>query len=144
MDALATKYYSSYGTPKALSYFAEYERIIGNRRDQPLRILGLGVFSGASMLMWCDYAPTRSLSASTAKLSPATISGEKRIHFISGLQDDPATALRPAEIDILEDNCPVTLCQIGVPVAPPTPYRLALNAASGRRTAGRAARLSQN
>ena len=92
MDALATKYYSDDGTRKSLSYYAEYERIIEDRRNQPLRILELGVFSGASMLIWSDYAPNATIvGLDSAKFPPAAISGEKRIHFVSGLQDDPAT-----------------------------------------------------
>jgi hypothetical protein len=111
MDALATKYYSNDGTRKALSYFAEYERIIGDRRILPLRILELGVFLGASMLVWRDYAPNATIvGLDSAKVPPAAISGEKRIHYVSGLQDDPATleaALHAAggPLDLVVDDC---------------------------------------
>jgi hypothetical protein len=110
MDALATKYYSD-GTRKSLSYFAEYERIIGDRRNAPLRILELGVFSGASMLIWRDYAPNATIvGLDSAKAPPAAISGERRIHYISGLQDDPAAldaALHAAggPLDLVVDDC---------------------------------------
>ncbi len=111
MDDLATKYYSNDGTRKALSYFAEYERIIGDRRNEPLRILELGVFSGASMLIWRDYTPNATIiGLDSAKVPPAAIAGERRIHFISGLQDDPAAldaALRAAggPLDLVVDDC---------------------------------------
>lgn len=111
MDDLGTKYYSNDGTRKALSYFAEYERIIGDRRNQPLRILELGVFSGASMLIWREYPPNATIvGLDSAKAPPPAIAGESGIHYISGLQDDPATldtALRAAggPLDLVVDDC---------------------------------------
>jgi hypothetical protein len=58
LNALAqSRYAAGEYTRKPLSYLLEYERILTHARDREVRILELGVSSGASLLMWKDYLP---------------------------------------------------------------------------------------
>ena len=58
LEALADQHYAAGDfTRKHETYFEAYAGIFAGRRDQPLRILELGVHSGASLLIWRDYLP---------------------------------------------------------------------------------------
>jgi SAM-dependent methyltransferase len=98
LDALAERYYTDDGTRKPASYLAEYQRIFGDRRDAKLRILELGVASGASLLIWRDYLPNATIVGVDVIEPPPCIVGQDRIHFIRGSQDDQAVLDRAGMI----------------------------------------------
>lgn len=85
-------------TRKAPSYLQEYERILTGLRDSDVRILELGVSSGASLLLWRDYLSNAVIVGIDIEKMPGTIANQDRIHFIQGSQDDPLTLEKAAEI----------------------------------------------
>ena len=98
LETLAERYYAAGdGTRKAPSYLREYESLLAHRRDAPLRLLEIGVSSGASMLIWRDYLPRATIVGIDIADPPPRIRGQERIHFIQGSQDDPETLDRAGE-----------------------------------------------
>lgn len=92
LDALATIYYrGDDATRKPRIYFTEYAKLLCGRRDEKLRILELGISSGASLLIWRDYLPNATIVGIDINSRPACLDGEPRIHAVCGSQDDPAT-----------------------------------------------------
>ena len=90
LDILAERYYAvGDGTRKAPSYLREYERLLEYRRDAQLRLLEIGVSSGASLLMWRDYLPNATIVGVDIAEPPPCIGGDNRIYFNRGSQDDP-------------------------------------------------------
>lgn len=64
LDQIALKY----GTDKATHhrvggqcYTPHYDRIFSGLRDQPIKLLEIGVFEGASIQMWKEYFPNASI-----------------------------------------------------------------------------------
>lgn len=99
LSALADRHYTpGEFTRKSDSYLREYERILEPIRHQPLRILELGVFSGASLLLWRDYLPNATIIGLDIGSMPALIDGQERIHFIQASQDDVSALDRAASI----------------------------------------------
>jgi hypothetical protein len=97
LEALAERHYRPGDvTRKHESYLALYTRLLEPRRDAPLRILELGVSSGASMLMWRDFLPRAMIIGIDIAAAPACIIDQPRIHFLKGSQDDPETLDRAA------------------------------------------------
>jgi cephalosporin hydroxylase len=89
LNALADRYYGA-GEPekKPPIYFAEYDRLFSQIRAKPIRLLELGVRSGASMLVWRDYFPTATIVGLDIDECPPIFPKEERFHFIQGSQDD--------------------------------------------------------
>jgi len=88
---IAERYYGNDdGTKKPISYWIEYEQLLHNRRSLPVRILELGVASGASLLTLRDYMPQATIVGIDIGRCPSRISDDERIHFIQGSQEDPA------------------------------------------------------
>ena len=56
LSELATKYGTDKG-PGHHNYTAVYEQMFDGIRNEPLKILEIGVADGASLRMWCDYFP---------------------------------------------------------------------------------------
>ena len=99
LDELAERYYEKGdATLKGASYFRSYARLLGPRRLEPLRILELGVWSGASLLIWRDYLPNATIVGLDIAAPPDRIIGADRIHFVQGSQDDPAVLDKAAAI----------------------------------------------
>jgi hypothetical protein len=89
LNDFAQRYYTAGEyTRKPLSYLLEYERILADLRDREVRILELGVSSGASLLMWKDYLPRGIIVGIDIDAMPAAIAGQDRIHFMRASQDD--------------------------------------------------------
>ena len=89
LNLIADRYYRADDTTRKTDiYFIEYERIFAGKRDQPLRILELGVFSGASLLIWHEYLPNATIVGIDISEKPDSLNGHDRIHFIRGSQDD--------------------------------------------------------
>jgi hypothetical protein len=89
LNALADRYYGA-GEPekKPSTYFVEYDRLFSPIRSNPIRLLELGVRSGASMLVWRDYFPTATIVGLDIDECPPNFPKEVRFHFIAGSQDD--------------------------------------------------------
>lgn len=99
LESLADRYYRpGDATRKHKSYLATYARLLEHRRDAPLRILELGVSSGASMLIWRDYLPRATIIGIDIADPPDCLAGQPGIHFLHGGQDDPETLDRAAYI----------------------------------------------
>lgn len=62
LEKLAKRYYSKGDyTRKGPTYRNSYARLMNERRFDKPRILELGVFSGASLLIWRDYLPNATI-----------------------------------------------------------------------------------
>ena len=91
LTTLADRYYAADdGNRKGPGYMREYESLLAHRRETPLRLLELGVSSGASLLIWRDYLPNATIVGIDIAEPPSRILGQDRMHFIRGSQDDPA------------------------------------------------------
>ena len=110
LTALADRYYAAGDfTRKAESYLREYEQLLGPHRDVPLRILELGVSSGASLLLWRDYLPRATIVGIDINPMPAMLAGHDRLHFLQGSQDDlglldRAAAIAGGPFDLIVDD----------------------------------------
>lgn len=99
LDELAEQYYAKGdGTLKGPSYLRSYARLLDPRRLEKLRILELGVSSGASLLIWREYLPNATIVGLDIAAPPDRILGLDRIHFIRGSQDDPTILEKAAAI----------------------------------------------
>lgn len=99
LTALADRHYAAGDfTRKSELYLREYERILGSRRDAPIRILELGVSSGASLLLWRDYLPQATIVGIDIDPMPAMLAGQERVQFLQGSQDDLALLDRAAAV----------------------------------------------
>lgn len=99
LEALAERYYADGdGTRKGGSYLQSYARLLNGRRQEPLRILELGVSSGASLLSWRDYLPNATIVGIDIAPAPQRLLGVDRIHVLQGSQDDPAVLDQAAVI----------------------------------------------
>jgi|SRR5664279_3665289 len=110
LNMLADQYYSpSDGTRKGASYMRSYARLLEHRRQEALRILELGVFSGASLLIWRDYLPHAQIVGVDISDPPSRILNLDRVHFVQGSQYDPiilerAAALAGGKFDLILDD----------------------------------------
>jgi hypothetical protein len=110
LNALADRYYGTNEPEKKPSiYFTEYDRLFSSIRSKPIRLLELGVRSGASMLVWRDYFPAATIVGLDIDECPPIFPKEERFHFIQGSQDDHsilANAVRVAggPFDIIIDD----------------------------------------
>ena len=89
LDELAIKY----GTDKSSkchNYCVLYEQMFGAMRDEPLKILEIGVGTGASLKMWLEYFPNaeiHGIDISLDNLETSLIKNE-RVHLCLGNQND--------------------------------------------------------
>ena len=110
LEELADRYYAAGdATRKASSYFQSYARLLAPRRAEPLRILELGVSSGASLLIWRDFLPNATVVGVDIAEPPGCVQGQSRIHVLRGAQDDPmvldrAAALAGGPFDMIIDD----------------------------------------
>lgn len=96
---LADRYYAADDpTRKNASYLDTYTEILAARRMEPLTLLEIGVFSGASLLCWRDFLPNATIVGIDIAEPPARILGQERIHFVRGSQDDPAVLDKAANL----------------------------------------------
>jgi hypothetical protein len=109
LNAIAERYYVESGTRKPISYWIEYGILVRDRVSAPLRLLELGVASGASLLVWRDFLPNATIVGVDVSECPDRLVGLERIHFIRGSQDDPAILDQAAQsaggtFDIIIDD----------------------------------------
>jgi hypothetical protein len=74
-----------------------------------LRVLELGVSSGASLLTWRDFLPNAIVVGIDIAEPPVRVQGQSRIHVLCGAQDDPmildrAAALAGGPFDLIIDD----------------------------------------
>lgn len=105
LDELAIRY----GTDKsslAHGYTRTYEHFFAHRKDQPVRLLEIGVGGGGSLCMWRDYFPRGTIVGLDCRAIPNP-AGE-RITVWQGSQGDRATLDRLGEqlgpFDIIIDD----------------------------------------
>ncbi len=53
-----------------------------------MKILELGVWSGASLLIWRDYQPNATIIGIDILPAPTAVQDQDRIHVLQGSQDD--------------------------------------------------------
>lgn len=68
-------------------YLENFERHFGHLRNEPIRLLELGVFHGGSLLMWQEYFPKALVVGLDRRPNPLKEISE-RIHFYRGSQED--------------------------------------------------------
>ncbi len=89
LDELAIKY----GTDKSSKYHnytVVYEQMFGPIRNEPLKILEIGVGTGASLKMWLDYFPNAEIHGIdiTLENQDAPLISNERVHLCLGDQTD--------------------------------------------------------
>ncbi len=83
---------SKYGSDKGPSYLAHYDGQFAHLRNQPIKLLELGVFRGGSLLMWQDYFPHGQIFG--VDLEVPEMRGSDRIHLYEGNATDPEVFAR--------------------------------------------------
>jgi cephalosporin hydroxylase len=97
LNDLAERYYApGDATRKGESYMRAYARLLGARRREELRLLELGISSGASLLIWREFLPNATIVGVDIADAPDRVKGQDRIHTLVGSQDDPAVLDRAA------------------------------------------------
>jgi hypothetical protein len=82
---LGKKYFDGDGC-KTWKMYRLYERCLSQLRDQPIKILELGVFSGSSLEVWNEYFPNATIVG--LDINPVVRDFSSRISFVQGSQDD--------------------------------------------------------
>jgi len=104
LESLCAKYSSDKG-----GYIRHYERHFSRFRDRPVRLLEMGVYRGASLLMWREYF-ARGLIAGLDLAPNPLKEAFDRIRFFQGSQDDEglldriANEIAPEGFDIIIDD----------------------------------------
>lgn len=99
LNELAERHYApGDATRKGESYMRAYADLLGARRMQELRVLELGISSGASLLIWRDFLPRATIVGVDIAEPPERVKNQERIHVLLGSQDDPAVLDRAAEM----------------------------------------------
>jgi hypothetical protein len=95
---------SAYDTDKDEGYIATYEAAFAGLRDEPIRLLELGVYTGGSLLMWADFFPRATITGLDQR---AVEIGHPRIRVVQGDQADTAllTSIAPPQgFDVIVDD----------------------------------------
>jgi hypothetical protein len=94
---LAKRFYLEDGTRKPDHYWSVYAGVLGPLRYEPLRVLELGTYSGASTMVLRNFFPCATIVTFDIQPIPVMISqevSEGRLHFIGGDQSDTASLAR--------------------------------------------------
>lgn len=113
LKALSDRIATDEGTKKPHHYFDVYAKYIGPMREAEVNILELGVYSGASLLIWREFFPRATIVGldvrpAPERILPALEAGQ--LHFIQGdqsLQADLERCLLPTagkRFDIIIDD----------------------------------------
>lgn len=79
----------AYDTDKDYVYLSNYEQEFGDRFDEEIALLELGVQRGGSMRLWRDLLPNAVIAG--LDLNEVTVPDETgRLHLYQGFQQDPA------------------------------------------------------
>jgi SAM-dependent methyltransferase len=90
LETLAARYYGSDQSRKPFIYLAEYDRIFRSMRNDPIRLLEVGVQRGISMQIWRDYFSAATVVGMDTSPKPEGFPTDSRFHFVRGAQQDPA------------------------------------------------------
>jgi hypothetical protein len=91
-------------------YLENYERFLGPMREQPVKLLELGIRDGGSLLMWRDFFPEGEI-AGLDIMAAAIDDPSGRVHAYVGEQQDTAlldkiaAAHAPEGFDVIIDDC---------------------------------------
>lgn len=92
---------------KPTSYFQIYGEFLAPLRERPVRLLELGIATGASLLMWRDYFPAGLVSG--IDWTPPALADTDRIAMYAGSQDDLVLLDRAGAergpFDVIVDDC---------------------------------------
>src|SRR4051812_15756186 len=91
-------------------YLQEYGRLFEPLRFLPIRLLELGVYQGASMILWERYFPLATVVGLDGEAKPASFPASERCHFVQGAQDnlellDQAISVAGGPFDVIIDDC---------------------------------------
>ena len=107
LDELALKYGTDKG-PTDHDYTPFYEQYFFTMRYQPITLLELGIWRGASLRMWREYFPNAKI-VGLDRLKVAEIAGLRIERQIVGEQDDPrlieALGNQHGPFDVIIDDC---------------------------------------
>jgi Methyltransferase domain len=109
MTSIADRLYGTALEKKHAIYTNEYDRLFSPIRSQPIRLLEIGVHTGASMRMWKEYFPIATIVGIDQAEKPADFPNEKRFKFVQGDQANPAVldlavSLAGDEFDVIIDD----------------------------------------
>ena len=118
LDRLAARHGTDKGSAPGRGLFPKrytraYEALLAPRRDEPLRLLELGVQAGSSIRMWLDYLPDAKVAGVDIKPVPNQLKqapGRLRYRHFQGEQADPkvlgaALDWLGGEADVVVDDC---------------------------------------
>jgi hypothetical protein len=106
VDRAASIDLASYDTDKSPAYLANYEREFGDRFDEPIKLLELGIQRGGSMRLWLELLPNADIAG--LDLNEILIPANPRLHIYQGFQQDPAI-LDQIALEIAPDGFDVIL-----------------------------------
>ena len=97
LKALSEKYYPTsetgqHHTKKPDYYFEIYNSYFERLRDRPLEILELGVYTGASLLVWREYFPNAKIVGLDLSPAPPGLDAYKADGRISTVQGDQSNS----------------------------------------------------
>jgi hypothetical protein len=90
-------------------YFKNYEEFLGPLRDQPIKMLELGIANGDSLRYWHDWLPLAQIAGLDIAPAPADLPTD-RIHCYQGEQQDPkildriGREIAPEGFDVIIDD----------------------------------------
>lgn len=95
LDALAERYGTDKG-PSDHNYTPLYEKYLGRHRDEPLTLLEMGVWQGASLRMWREYFPNATIVGIDNKDRNIHILG---VEMLFSDQDNPHLVKAMSDLD---------------------------------------------
>jgi cephalosporin hydroxylase len=111
LDELAIRYGTDKGSRPAhglsgKGYARHYERLLDGRRREPIRLLEIGVWLGASLRMWAAYLPNAEIVGVDRRPTSRRFT-TARTRIVIGDQGDPATLAQLAALgpfDVIVDD----------------------------------------
>lgn len=97
LTSIADRLYGSDPYKKPAIYTDEYDRLLSPMRDQPIRMIEIGVHKGLSMRMWEQYFSIATIVGLDWSEKPADFPKADRLKFVCGDQGDPVTLGRALE-----------------------------------------------
>lgn len=106
----ANALYGGHGTSKPAHYWTAYEELLAPIKNKPIRLLELGVSTGASLAIWEKLLPLATIVGVDIDPRPSLVPDSPRVFFVRGSQGDMATkdavmkAVDGAPFDIIIDD----------------------------------------
>jgi hypothetical protein len=91
LKALAARLYGDHHTRKPDYYFDIFVSYLDAIREQPLAVLELGVFTGASLLIWREYLPNARIVGLDLKEMPEELAPQVAAGAVAFVQGDQAS-----------------------------------------------------